>query len=146
MSYNPNLHHRRSIRLKGYDYSQPGAYFVTICTHNRKCLFGAIDDGQVRLNPEGLIVSDSWAWLAAQYTYVDLDAWVIMPNHSHGIVVITDKGGSRTAPTAKQKPIGRLVGALKTVSTRRINEFRQTPGVIIWQRNYWEHIVRNEPE
>jgi REP element-mobilizing transposase RayT len=146
MSYNPNLHHRRSIRLKGYDYSQAGAYFLTICTQHRKCLFGEIIDGEVHLNPAGQIISDSWEWLATQYPYVDLDAWVIMPNHLHGIVVISDQGGSRTALTEKRKPIGRLVGAFKTVSTKRINEFHKTPAMKLWQRNYWEHIVRNASE
>lgn len=148
----PN-HRRRSIRLHGYDYSQTGAYFVTICTQNRECLFGEIVDGDMRLNETGRIVADSWEWLAEQYDHVSLDEYVVMPNHAHGIIVITDdcRGGSRTAltrtaPTGKRKPIGRLIGAFKTISTKRVNESRQTPGTQLWQRNYWEHIVRNEPE
>ena len=139
------LKHRRSIRVQGYDYSQAGMYFVTLCTRNRECLFGEIVDETMRLNPVGQIVTDSWTWLAQRYEHVELDEWVVMPNHLHGIVVINDhcKGGSRTAPT---KPIGRLIGAYKTVSTRQANTFWQTPGMLLWQRNYWERIVRDAAE
>lgn len=89
---------RRSIRLKGYDYSQPGAYFITICTQYRKCSFGDIVGSDMQLNAAGRIVADSWQWLARQYDYVVADKWVIMPNHIHGILLIVDdhKGGSRT--------------------------------------------------
>ena len=148
MRYDLERHHRRSIRLKGYDYTQAGAYFVTIVTQGRECLFGEIVEGEVRLNPLGEIVGESWRWLGMQYDYVELDEWRIMPNHLHGIIVIIDdgRGGSRTAPTVKRKPIGRLVGAFKTVSTKRINEHRGTPGVRVWQRNYYEHIIRNEDD
>ena len=145
MTFDPTIHHRRSIRLQGYDYSQAGMYFVTLCTRNRECLFGEIVDETMRLNPVGQIVTDSWTWLAQRYEHVELDEWVVMPNHLHGIVVINDhcKGGSRTAPTT---PIGRLIGAYKTVSTKQANTFRQTPGLLLWQRNYWERIVRDEAE
>jgi len=153
MKYDSTVHHRRSIRLQGYDYSQAGAYFMTICAQNRECLFGEIMDGNMWLNDTGRMVAESWEWLAIQYDHVKLDEWVIMPNHMHGIIVITDicadgsrRGGSRTAPTGKRKPIGRLVGAFKTVSTKHSNEMHQTPGVKLWQRNYWEHIVRDELE
>lgn len=148
MTYNPDIHHRCSIRLKGYDYSQPGAYFVSICTQNRECLFGDMVDGEMVLNDAGRMVSETWEWLATQYDHVELDEWVIMPNHMHGIIVIVGigRGGSRTAPTEKRKPIGRLIGAFKTVSTKRINEIRKTHGAILWQRNYYEHIIRNENE
>jgi len=147
MDYDPSKHHRRSIRLKGYDYTQAGAYFVTIVTQNRICLFGDIVEGEVRLSALGQIVAESWQWLAMRYEYVDLDECIIMPNHLHGIIVISDDGrsGSPTAPTAgKRKPIGRLIGALKTVSTKAINEQRGTPGASVWQRNYYEHVIRNE--
>jgi len=144
----PPIRNRRSIRLKGYDYTQPGAYFVTICTQNRECLFGQITDGKMVLNNAGRMVADSWEWLAEQYDHVLLDEWVVMPNHLHGIIVITDggRGGSRTAPTVKRKPIGRLIGAFKTVSTKQINQMRETSGAKLWQRNYYEHIIRNENE
>lgn len=148
-------HHRRSIRLKGYDYSQAGAYFVTICTQNRVCLFGEIVDGEMRLNDAGKIVADSWQWLASQYDYIELDEWVIMPNHIHGIIVVNERRGdsriaptqiapTQTGPTGKRKPIGRLIGAFKTVSTKHINIMRGMAGIPVWQRNYYEHIIRND--
>jgi REP element-mobilizing transposase RayT len=101
VTYDPSRHHRRSIRLKGYDYSQAGAYFVTLCAQGRECLFGEVVDGEMRLNDAGHIVAESWQWLATQHDYVELDEWIIMPNHLHGIIVITDngRGGSRTVPT-----------------------------------------------
>jgi REP element-mobilizing transposase RayT len=149
--YDPAQHHRRSIRLKGYDYSQAGAYFVTICIENRACLLGQVAGGAVELNECGQVAHACWQWLREQYEWVDLDAFVVMPNHLHGIVVIRalDAGGSRTAPTvgaggAGNKGLGRLIGAFKTVSTRRINEHRGTPGQSVWQRNYYEHVIRNE--
>jgi REP element-mobilizing transposase RayT len=97
MRYDPNKHHRRSIRLKGYDYTQAGVYFVTIVTQNRACLFGDIVAGEVRLNAFGQAVAETWLWLATQYGYVELDEWVVMPNHLHGIVVITGTGDGRPA-------------------------------------------------
>src|SRR3989338_8854106 len=92
MRYDPKKHHRRSIRLSGYDYSQAGAYFVTICTQNRQCLFGEIVDGKMRLNEYGWVVAKCWEWLGWQYQHVDLDGWVVMPNHLHGVIMIGDVG------------------------------------------------------
>lgn len=159
MPYNPDIHHRHSIRLKDYDYAQSGAYFVTICTHNRECLLGEIVAGDMRVNDIGHIVSNSWQWLAQQHPDVGLDTWVVMPNHLHGIVVMglgTDgvggadgrTGGSRTAPTepTQRKPFGRLIGAFKTVSTKSINRLRGTSAGPFWQRNYYERIIRDETE
>jgi putative transposase len=145
---------RRSIRLPGYDYSQPGAYFVTVCTRDRECVLGEAVEGEMQLDEAGRVVADTWNWLGRQYPYVELDEWVIMPNHLHAIVIIhanpadePSRGGSRTAPTLpRRKPLGRLIGALKTVSAKRINELRGTPGGAIWQRNYYEHIIRTEAE
>ncbi|MGV8057770.1 MAG: transposase [Smithellaceae bacterium] len=149
-------HKRKSLRLKGYDYSSPGAYFVTICTQNKENKFGAIVNGVMQLNEFGTIVQESWLWLSKQYEYVELDEWVIMPNHFHGIIMITEfgRGGSRIAPTSEHFPVicaenhikslGGLVGAFKTVAAKRINELRNMPGGIIWQRNYYEHVIRNE--
>jgi len=147
MVMNHGRHHRRSIRLKGYDYAQAGAYFITICTQGRACLFGDVVDGQILLNACGQVVVDSWLWLSDRYPFVDLDEWVVMPNHLHGIMILTGldgRGGSRITPTKNRKPIGRLIGAFKTVSTKRLNTMRNTPGVSVWQRNYYEHIVRDE--
>jgi putative transposase len=155
MKFDPKIHHRRSIRLRGYDYSQAGAYFVTIVAWQREMLFGEIvnreppNGGDVILNDFGKIVSEKWIWLETQYEYVELGAWVVMPNHFHGILIIhdNDRGGSRPAPTpTKRKPLGELIGAFKTISTKHINLLRDTEGQIVWQRNYYERIIRNESE
>jgi len=145
--FSPQKYHRRSIRLLNYDYSQSGAYFVTIVARHRECLFGEIIDGKMKLNRYGEIVASTWQWLERQYSYIELGAWIVMPNHFHGILIIHDdrRGGSRTAPTpTKRKSLGRLIGAFKTVSTKHINLLRGTSGSIVWQRNYYEHIIRNE--
>lgn len=153
---------RRSIRLQGYDYASRGAYFVTVCTQDRKCAFGKIMENQMILNDLGIVVDDSWQWLTKQYPYIHLGEWTVMPNHLHGIIFIADcRGGSRTAhggaetahggasrgaPTEKIKPLGQLIGVFKTISTKQINGIRRTPGMPLWQRNYYEHIIRNEDE
>jgi len=142
MNYDPPTHHRRSIRLPAYDYAGPGAYFVTIVCRDRALL---LEEPNFRA-----VAEETWLWLADQYVFVDLDAFVVMPNHLHGVIVINDtcRGGSRTAPTNVPRPktLGRLVGAFKTVSTKRINEIRGAPGLPVWQRDYYEHVVRNEEE
>jgi len=139
--YDSTIHHRRSIRLQEYDYRQAGAYFVTVCADRHALVFGEIVNDTMRLNAYGQIVIEDWEWLAGHHESVELDAFVVMPNHLHGIIVITGgEGGSRTAPT---KPLGRLVGAFRTVSTKHVNEWRETPGVTLWQRNFHEHIIRN---
>jgi putative transposase len=152
-------YHRRSIRLKGYDYSRPGAYFVTICVQGGAFLLGEVTDGCMGLNNAGLLVQECWEWLEQQHGNVRLDKYVVMPNHLHGIIIVTDtveaddacRGGSRTAPTtvsghvqAKRKPLGRLIGAFKTVSTKRLNQLRGGPGERIWQRGFFEHVIRND--
>jgi putative transposase len=138
-------HYRRSIRISGYDYSQEGAYFVTICVNKRECLLGRVTDGEMKLNNLGEIVAESWQWLEDQYPQVELDKWVVMPNHIHGIIMIGCRGGSRTAPTtADRKPLGGLIGAFKTVSSKKINEIQGCFRSRFWQRNYYERIIRNE--
>jgi REP-associated tyrosine transposase len=94
--FDPNKHRRRSIRLPNYDYAQPGAYYVTIVASHRECWFGEVVNGEMRLNRYGEIVADTWQWLERQYSYVELGAWVVMPNHFHGILIIHDdrRGGS----------------------------------------------------
>jgi putative transposase len=147
MKFNPEINHRRSIRLKGYDYSRNGAYFVTICSWERESIFGELIDGKMHLNDWGLIIEATWCWLGKQYSYLELVDHVVMPNHLHGILLFDRyRGGSRTAPTEIIKPLGRILGAFKTRSTKLVNEFRQVPGTVIWQRNYYERIIRNESE
>ena len=140
---------RRSIRLKGYDYTEAGAYFVTICTQDRTCLFGDVVDEEIRLNEAGQVVQAVWDELPNHYPNVELDEFVVMPNHVHGIIVIVgaDVGaGFKPAPTipVKRHGLAEIVRALKTFSARRINELRGTPGRSVWQRNYYEHIIRDE--
>jgi len=231
MGYDPQKHHRRSIRLKGYDYTAPGAYFVTICTQDHVQMFGEVVGGDMRLNPHGRVVDTYWSRIPRHFLHVTLDAWVVMPNHVHGIIVITDppavgddasspvdergrcrgeaipvwpaemeggagsksrtvtdgdsgrgeaipvwpaemEGGagskSRTVTDGdsgiasplqrrrrqQQRPprphgapsgsLGAIVGNFKSITTRRINRMRHTPGGQVWQRNYWEHIIRDQ--
>jgi len=153
MKYNPDKHHRRSIRLQGYDYSQPGAYFVTVCVQDQECLLGDIVDGEMRMNELGELVWATWHDLPNHLPHVELDAFVVMPNHVHGIVWIVDVvgagsvgAGSEPAPTNTNKRHGlpEIVRQFKTFSARRINQRRGAPGMPVWQRNYYEHIIRND--
>jgi len=157
MKYVP-AKHRCSIRLKGYDYSQAGAYLVTIVTRNRACLFGDVVHDEVRLSEMGKIVQWTWQDLPNHVRNVQLDAFVVMPNHIHGIIVIVAgtvvgtgsvRAGSEPAPTTagiRRQGLPEIVRQLKTFSSRRINEHRYTPGVPVWQRNYYEHVIRNGDE
>ena len=148
-SVNPNVRHRRSIRLHGYDYSQAGAYFVTICSHNRECFFGEVVGEGMRLNDVGRIVEEVWEALPVHFPDVELDAFVVMPNHVHGIVVLNG-GAQFIAPHNNQGAINRtptlggIIRALKARCTHRINQSRGAHGFQIWQRNYYEHVMRNE--
>lgn len=153
MKYDPEKHHRRSIRLKGYDYSQSGAYFITICSWQKECLFGKVVNGQMELSRYGEIVQFNWENLPQRYLGLELDAFVVMPNHVHGIVVLRDGGwaglGNQlvkcgTACETRPYGLGEIVRGFKTFSARRINHVRKMAGVPVWHRNYWEHIIRND--
>ena len=157
MKYNSDIHHRRSIRLKGYDYSQAGAYFVTICTHDRLCLFGEIVDGEMRLNDFGRIVAAEWIRSGELRSEIETGEYVVMPNHFHGIVMITDIVGNGVGcrgdrlvapkmPGPQPKSIGAMMAGFKSDVTKRINETRDTSGAPVWQRNYHEHIIRNDAD
>ncbi|MFQ5779284.1 MAG: transposase [Nitrospiria bacterium] len=147
---------RRSIRLKGYDYRQAGAYFVTVSTQNRECLFGDIADGEMVLNDAGRMVETVWEETPKLRPNIALDEFVVMPNHVHGIVTIieTCRGVLQYAPTQSNTPkfrsptqtIGAIIRGFKSAATKRINEMRHTPGAKLWQRNYYEHIIRNKNE
>ncbi|MDP2896968.1 MAG: hypothetical protein Q8Q12_10495 [bacterium] len=91
MAYDPERHHRRSIRLRGYDYSAEGAYFVTICTQDRACLFGEVVDGEMRLHSAGTMVQGAWDELPSFYPGIVVDAFVVMPNHIHGIIALVGR-------------------------------------------------------
>jgi REP element-mobilizing transposase RayT len=164
--YNPDLHHRRSIRLKGYNYSRPGVYFVTICTEDRECLFGEIVGGEMHLNDAGRMVREIWNELPHRFPHIQLDRFIIMPNHMHGIIVINEtidcRGESCIRPMiegdhkdrpygTRPKTLGRILQAYKSITTYRyvrgINENHCPPfRKRLWQRNYYEHVVRNEDE
>ena len=148
MESKQRLHHRRLTRLKDYDYSQPGGYFITICTKNRSCLFGVVDNDRVILNQYGEIIQISWLALPEHYHNVELDVFVIMPNHIHGIIFLTDVGaGLKPAPTVSPgycHPLPEIVRGFKTFSSRKINELRNMSGTALWQRNYFEHVIRRE--
>ncbi|WP_339136862.1 MAG: transposase [Candidatus Electrothrix sp. GW3-4] len=165
MKYNPDIQHRRSIRLRGYDYSQAGAYFVTICVHHRECLFGEITNRIMRLNDAGKIAAQCWQDIPVHFSHAALDEWTVMPNHVHGIIVMADTAGRHTAcrgtacrapthraPTKEQfgKPVSgsfpTVARSFKSAVTKYINILRNTPGNKLWQPNYWEHIIRNETE
>lgn len=142
---------RRSIRLKGYDYSCDGAYFITLCTQNRECLFGQINHGKMILNHSGRIVADEWNRSAMIRNEIKLDEFIVMPNHFHGIVFIHDnrRGNRLVAPTVsgpRSKSIGSFVAGFKSSTTKKINVFRGMPGMKVWQRNYYDHIIRNDNE
>ncbi|NEQ47293.1 MAG: hypothetical protein F6K00_28640 [Leptolyngbya sp. SIOISBB] len=162
MPYDPDHHHRRSIRLKGYDYSSAGAYFVTLCTFQRQCLFGQITDGTMQLNEFGQIVAEEWRHSSTIRQEIDFDQWVIMPNHLHGIVAINPVGAhnrvgangrlplqrtghsQRVVPPMKPRSLSSFVAGFKSATTKRLNALRNAAGTPVWQRNYYEHIIRNE--
>jgi putative transposase len=181
--YDPQRHYRRSVRLKGYDYAGPGAYFVTICVRERECALGRVVDGAMELNDCRRMVATTWQRIPRFFPQVELDAWVVMPNHVHGIIVIVDGVRGRgdafpseghddesvsgeqelnetktpfaenVAPTGTPRPagppsgsLGAIVSNFKSLTTRRFNRMRKTPGVPLWQRGFYEHIIRNERE
>ena len=162
MPYDPQKHHRRSIRLKGYDYTQPGAYYITLCTKERQCLFGDVVKSEMRLNALGYIAFTCWQAIPNHFPHVELDAFVIMPNHLHGILVISDsliRARHCRAPTIEQnnipkteqfgKPVAgsipTVIRSYKSAVTRRINIICNTKGTsLIWQRDLYEHISRDE--
>ena len=147
---------RRSIRLKDYDYSPEGAYFVTICTHRHNCLFGEIVDSAMMLNAFGEIVHDEWIRTAIARPNVTIDTFIVMPNHLHGIIIINeynirrgDLAGRPYTPIPHGPPsnsISAMVGQFKSLATKHINALRGTPGTRVWQRNYYEHVIRNEDD
>jgi len=142
---------RRSIRLKKHDYSQVGGYFITICTHNWICLLDDIINEKMQVNDYGKIVIECWNDIPKHFRDIQLDEFVVMPNHIHGILMILDcRGTACRAPTVERfgKPVVNslptIVRSFKSAITNRINKLRRTPGAAIWQRNYYEHIIRNE--
>ncbi|MFD2583988.1 transposase [Pedobacter vanadiisoli] len=143
MKYNPLIHNRRSIRLKGYDYSKAGAYFITICCEDRLHRFGKVVDDEMILNESGKIAYNEWINLSDRFSNFELDVFQIMPNHMHGIIVLSSsRATARVAPT-----IANIIGAYKSIVSNACLQLYKSHNKImrkLWQRNYYEHIIRNE--
>ena len=154
---------RRFLRLRDFDYSTEGAYFVTICTRNRECLFGAVVDGEMRLNNMGQVVQTVWGGLSDRFPTIELDAFVVMPNHVHGILVVgaalappkrrkvgaglalSQGGAASSAPTRfASATLGTVVRAFKSISAISVNRLLSRSGQSLWQRSYYEHVIRGE--
>lgn len=165
MKYDPEKHHRRSIRLKNYDYSRPGAYYITIVTQNRECFFGEIANGEIRLNECGQIARQCWLEIPNHFLHARLDEFVIMPNHVHGIIILNNiSGGENIGGVNNMNWANNIVGAknfspLRYGTSKTIGSivrgfkigvtkwFRQNTDIFtVWQRNYYEHIIRNHDE
>jgi putative transposase len=159
MAYDSEIHQRRSIRLKGYDYTQAGAFFITICTQGRECLFGKINNGKMTLHELGRIVESCWVDIPNHFPNAGLDEFVIMPKRIHGIIVLNDTVGERHTvplqPDTKRKHVKQfgkpvsgsiptIVRSFKSAATRHIYNLRESTGNPVWQRNHYEHIIRNE--
>jgi REP element-mobilizing transposase RayT len=132
---------RPSLRLSSYDYAQPGGYFVTICTLDRVCLFGQVAEGDLHLNGAGHMVHQVWEELPQRFAHISLDAFVVMPNHLHGIVMIQEHRANQG--------LGQIIGAFKSLATNRYSAGVRQCGWQrfsgrLWQDNYFEHIIRNE--
>ena len=151
-------HKRRSIRLPQFDYSRQGAYFVTICTRDRVCLFGDIVDGEMRLNDFGKAAHEVWEQIATHFPLVETDAWIVMPNHVHGVIFIAEPdtgaspnaGGTVGVEVAPQRPsgppkrsLGAIVGSYKSAVSKRINGLGRIHSASVWQRNYYDHVIRD---
>lgn len=143
MASDNKIHHRKSIRLRNYDYSQAGAYFITICTQNKECLFGDIIDDEMQFNDAGRIIQVIWNEIPMHYPLVELDEFVIMPNHFHAIFYIlpSEPGAASSAPT-----VGQIMRRFKSMSAVAINKSLGRSSQPLWQRNYWERVARDEKE
>ena len=146
------MRRRRSPRLAGYDYSQQGAYFVTMCAFRRSCIFGEIVGDEMRPNDFGDVVAASWNDIPEHHPQVALDEFVVMPNHVHGILLLVDNRsapgnvvqGRSSGPASGS--LGAVVGSFKSAVTRGINRLRGCPSVPVWQRSYHDRIIRNDDE
>ncbi len=156
-------HRPNSLRLDGYDYAQVGLYFVTLVTHGRMPLFGEITNGEMRLNRLGEIVSQEWERIAVVRPAIELGAYVVMPNHLHGILFFQENGAftvgatrrafpkrpsHRVAPTGtlRSGSLGAVMGQFKSIVTKRIRAMPGMTDIPVWQRNYYDHIIRNQDD
>ena len=134
---------RKSPRLASYDYSQPGVYFVTLCTHNSSCLFADVVGRDSIPGDVGRIVETCWVDIPRHFPDVELDLYIVMPNHFHGLIRLTG-AADRPADGRACPTVHTVIGAFKSAATRQVNAMRSTPGVPLWQRTYYEHVIRTE--
>ena len=151
MNFGPEKHHRHSIRLKQYDYSQAGAYFVTIDVQNRGHLFGEIVNGEMVLNDAGKMIEEQWQALKERFPLIDLDVYQVMPDHFHGIIVIVGATLVVALDVGKPSTLGDIIGAFKSITTHKYIKGVEDHGwqrfsKRLWQRNYYEHVVRDETD
>jgi putative transposase len=173
MSFDSKIHHRKSIRLREHDYRQAGLYFITVCTHNRDCQFGEIVDGKMRLNAIGQIIHGIWNEIPIHFAHVSLDLFVVMPNHCHGILILSDDlltskmcrvvaprdvwarhaVPQRPTPDCQEKfgspvsgSIPTIIRSFKSECTKQINSFRSERKTKLWQCNYWGRVIRDDKE
>ena len=165
-------HHRRSTRIPAFDYAGPGAYFITLVTHGRAHLFGEIVDGEMRLNAAGRIAQLERENLPRRFRFIALGTFVVMPNHFHGIVILhpsvgatrldstiatydsvplpglpaSGAGGSPLPRGPGSRSLGMAIAQLKPRVTKRIWKLRRAQGIPVWQRNYYEHVIRDEQD
>jgi len=170
--FDPQKHHRRSIRLPNYDYAQPGAYYVTMVAWHRESLFGEVLNGEMKVNKVGEIVEWEWKELPKRLRYVELGAYVVMPNHFHGILIFHEPVGATRLGVSRArsskvsshslstdrivgsplphgphpKSLGAVIAQFKSRVTKRLWKLPSLKGIAIWQRNYYEHVIRNEKD
>ncbi len=142
MKYNPDIHHRRSIRLKGYDYSQGGACFITICMHNRECVFGDVEEIKIELSSIGEIAKKFWMEIPNHFNHLELDEFIVMLNHVHGIIILQlqQHKFQHIIPNSIGSTIRSYKGAVIHWCKNNGHDYFR------WQRNYYEHVIRNEDE
>lgn len=155
MRYDPERHHRRSVRLREHDYAAGGTYFVTICTVDRACVFGEVVGDAMRTNAVGRIVEAAWVRTGVIRPEVEIDVFALMPNHLHGLVTILPQEpaatvgavgamGGRGIPERGRRSLASIVAQFKASSTAAVNACRGTPGARLWQRGFYEHVVRDD--
>ena len=150
MKFDSNTHNRQSLRWPGCDYSQKGAYVVTICTQKRRCLFGSVEDEKTILNGLGETVFSVWLELANRFPGIILDKLVVMPNHVHGILFLS--GAASSAPTEnndkkdRSYTLGEVIRAFKSISAIQVNRQLGVKDQPLWQRNYYDHVIRDQDD
>ena len=143
---------RKQLRLKNYDYTQEGAYYVTGCTQNRECLFGNVRDGKMELNEYGKIVKQEWYKTGEIRKNIELDEFIVMPNHIYGIIIIAgtcnvpQRNRNEKFGSSVSNSIPTIIKLFKSTTTKQINQRRNTTKKSIWQRGFYEHVIRNEED